>query len=1171
MKKNILLVEYAISTIDTIKELLPPPLFEITVVDEGDVAKELLSQNQYDMMITAAMLPKFHGFNLSQHAATNYHNLKIIIISEIYKGMNYKHQAITQYKADDFFEKPLDIAAFKARAFELLNVDEKNPAAGRTSSTAEVPQADTAKLPILQKLEGDDEDDVHQLSSEELFGDIIDEVQEDPPHEIKLDGQLEKPGEKKKEEISVTQQMPGIAQPITQPLTQPLTQPIPSREKPQMPKPRKEPEDLVATQLLPDLEKLKQTTKSTSPPAATRKIDLDLDDLMKPAKKEEKAPGEKKFKKIEDDISKRFEETLSGLGIKKKAARPPAPPPVQPTAPPAPPVTPAPAKPIVQPPPHASSPPTTSPTTTPPPTAHTQPTSPTPPAPPSTKPTPQPSPPPPNPPSPSSLPPAVSPSVPSKDTKPMKTGDALVQKTGEPEKKSDDVGGYDILGLIARGGMAEIYKAKKKGVKGFEKIIALKKILAGYGKDDKYIEMFVDEAKIAAELTHPNIVQIYDLGKKDDYYFIAMEYVAGRDSRLILRKQAETGIRFPEELSIYLILKVLEALNYAHSAKNSAGKRLDIVHRDISPPNILVSFSGEIKLTDFGVSKASIKMHHTVAGALKGKLLYMSPEQAKADKDVDFRSDLYSAGIILFELLTGEKLFMAHSEMAVLQKVQTGEIAKPSEYNEDIHPRLEAVVLKMLEKDKEKRYQRASDVINDLQKYLSAHYDHMPTPTHLSHALYALFKTEIEQEDTKIDLKPLPYVIKKIEKGSAEPEIEPDTLVETLSGPGKDIISETDIQVEDEIAPGVDEIMKEEAEREEFHPLVEIDLDDFQDEEPAVHEAQAPPVEHKKTPEPIESDAGLKPIHSAFQIDTPGEEEFKKKKKYLFIALAVILILAAIIAIYLITASDSGPLPPVEKKVPKSLGLMTKPPVTESETSGDGTPTGQPTGETDMTVQGTSPSGDIAETPKEKPTPEPKTKEAAQLQVPATGTVEKKPTPTQVKPQTNTGKPLAPVTKETPEKEGEGEVTKEGEEAAPDAEQQKLAEQARLELLKQKQLEEQKLKEAEQKRQEALMQAKEGDTVSINQVDTPPVPISQSPIELTRRHTRSLKASETILVTYLIDHKGNIETVRIVKKSSVKKINALIEKTIGRWKFKPAVKNNVNVKVWKTIPLTIKK
>ncbi len=134
------------------------------------------------------------------------------------------------------------------------------------------------------------------------------------------------------------------------------------------------------------------------------------------------------------------------------------------------------------------------------------------------------------------------------------------------------MGDYVLLGLIARGGMAEIYKAKKKGVKGFEKVIAIKKILSGYGEDDKYIEMLVDEAKIAAELSHPNIIQIYDLGRKDNYYFIAMEYVLGKDLREIQTRLRERDMWFPEEIALYLTIKILEALNYAHKAKDSRGR-----------------------------------------------------------------------------------------------------------------------------------------------------------------------------------------------------------------------------------------------------------------------------------------------------------------------------------------------------------------------------------------------------------------------------------------------------------------------------------------------------------------------------------------------------------------------------------------------------------------------
>ena len=186
-----------------------------------------------------------------------------------------------------------------------------------------------------------------------------------------------------------------------------------------------------------------------------------------------------------------------------------------------------------------------------------------------------------------------------------------------------------------------------------------------------------------------------------------MEYVSGKDLRVILQKLTRLGITLPEELSIYLVIKVLEALNYAHAARNSKGKKLEIVHRDVSPPNILVSYEVQIKLTDFGVSKASTKMHQTLAGALKGKLLYMSPEQARGESNIDYRSDLYSAGIILFELITGEKLFLGSSEIVTLKKVQEGTVIKPSLVKNDIEPELETIILKALNKNITQRYQRA--------------------------------------------------------------------------------------------------------------------------------------------------------------------------------------------------------------------------------------------------------------------------------------------------------------------------------------------------------------------------------------------------------------------------------------------------------------------------------
>jgi serine/threonine protein kinase len=463
------------------------------------------------------------------------------------------------------------------------------------------------------------------------------------------------------------------------------------------------------TQELPFVTQVMKKDKTPSTPPTTQKIDLDLLKLIKTDKKSNNDEiGKQRSKKIEDDISKKFEETLSGLGLGLNAKS------------------------------------TSSQTSS----SMSKPSS-----------------------------PAVSKgknvSEPVKQPEPpVKITPPSIEKSG-PADEADEVGGYDILGLIARGGMAEIYKAKKKGVKGFEKLIALKKILGGYGGDDKYIEMFVDEAKIAAQLSHPNIVQIYDLGKKDDYYFIAMEYVNGKDLRDILHRLSEANTLMPEELAIFLINKILNALNYAHSARDSNGVPLDIVHRDVSPPNILVSYDGNIKLTDFGVSKASIKLHHTVAGALKGKLLYMSPEQARGDVSIDYRSDLYSVAIILFELLTGQKLFLGTSEIGTLKKVQDGRILKPSDIKKEINSQLEGILLKSLSKNPDDRYQKASEMIKALDAYMLSNFNNIPEVSHFCHFMYTLFKDDINKEGIKLNLRPIPYPIKRKPPVVAQPSAPP--------------------------------------------------------------------------------------------------------------------------------------------------------------------------------------------------------------------------------------------------------------------------------------------------------------------------------------------------------------------------------------------------------------
>jgi serine/threonine protein kinase len=278
-------------------------------------------------------------------------------------------------------------------------------------------------------------------------------------------------------------------------------------------------------------------------------------------------------------------------------------------------------------------------------------------------------------------------------------------------------GPYRLLERVAVGGMAEVFKAKRSGVEGFEKVVAVKRILPHLSDNKEFVDMFVDEAKVVAGLAHPNIVQIFDLGKLEKSYYIAMEYVHGRDLRSIQKRAAERGLRVPLDLSVLIVSKVCAALEYAHRKRDDEGRPMLMVHRDISPQNILISFEGDVKLTDFGIAKAATKATTTDRGALRGKLLYMSPEQAWG-KPIDRRSDLFSLGIVCYELLTDAKPFLGSSEMSILEMVRECRVAAPGSLNPRIPQSLERVVMKALERDAEVRYQDAGELGKDLERVL---------------------------------------------------------------------------------------------------------------------------------------------------------------------------------------------------------------------------------------------------------------------------------------------------------------------------------------------------------------------------------------------------------------------------------------------------------------------
>lgn len=280
-------------------------------------------------------------------------------------------------------------------------------------------------------------------------------------------------------------------------------------------------------------------------------------------------------------------------------------------------------------------------------------------------------------------------------------------------------GPYLLLERVSVGGMAEVYKAKEYGVDGFERVVAVKRILPHVAEDDEFIAMFKDEAKIAVQLNHSNIAQIYNLGHEDQSFYIALEYIAGRDVRAIFQKCQQQSEPMPVAQACYVIMKICEGLDYAHNKRDRLQRDLHIVHRDVSPPNLLVSFEGEVKLIDFGVAKAAGRASRTQAGILKGKFGYMSPEQVRG-LSLDRRSDVFAVGVVLHEVLTGQRLFQAETDFATLEKVRSVDVPSPRAINPKIPPELEAIIFKALARDRDRRYGSASELHDALQAFMFA-------------------------------------------------------------------------------------------------------------------------------------------------------------------------------------------------------------------------------------------------------------------------------------------------------------------------------------------------------------------------------------------------------------------------------------------------------------------
>ncbi len=310
-------------------------------------------------------------------------------------------------------------------------------------------------------------------------------------------------------------------------------------------------------------------------------------------------------------------------------------------------------------------------------------------------------------------------------------------------------GKYLLLDRISVGGMAEVFKAKTFGVEGFEKVIAIKRILPSMGEDEDFISMFIDEAKIAGQLAHANIGQIHELGEVDGAHFIAMEYIQGRD--LLQLQKRHNKLKKPISVagSCHIMMKVCEGLHYAHKKRDVLGESLEIVHRDCSPQNVVISYEGEVKLIDFGIARAASRSSRTQAGVLKGKFAYMSPEQVRG-LPLDRRSDIFSLGTILYECLTGERLFNAESDFSTLERVRNAEWDRNALKAAGIPPQVEAIVEKALSRNTADRYQWCSEMAADLRGYLQT-VNSVYTSRSLGEDIRSVFAKERERDRELMD------------------------------------------------------------------------------------------------------------------------------------------------------------------------------------------------------------------------------------------------------------------------------------------------------------------------------------------------------------------------------------------------------------------------------------
>jgi serine/threonine protein kinase len=345
------------------------------------------------------------------------------------------------------------------------------------------------------------------------------------------------------------------------------------------------------------------------------------------------------------------------------------------------------------------------------------------------------------------------------------------QHPSGPGEGVGHLGRYQVIGRLATGGMAEVYLALSGELSGYRTLVVVKRILPHLASNQEFIRMFLDEARIAALLDHPNVVRIIEVGHDGDEYFLVMELVQGKPLSAIVRKAAKDMNPLTPALSAYIVAQAANGLGYAHNLVDSEGRPLGVVHRDVSPQNILVSFEGAVKVIDFGIVRALGRVSQTNPGGLKGKIEYMSPEQASSE-DVDRRADVFALGVVLWESVTGRHLFRRDTELATMRAIVDEPIPPPSDVT-PVAPQLEQIIVRALQKKREDRFQTAQEMAMVLERYAFAAESF--SPLQLATYLKDLFDTEFVQwkktVSSALDIEAKPS---GSQSGTGFPVIKPD-------------------------------------------------------------------------------------------------------------------------------------------------------------------------------------------------------------------------------------------------------------------------------------------------------------------------------------------------------------------------------------------------------------